>query len=253
MKMMRRIMLFGCLLVASASFADSHFTMGVNDTLLVYPNKMDDNIDFPVHAYFNGYVDEWSLTFTYPSGMVGRDVSILEDMYIPYLNAFGTEVTLIAPISVSWNYTEVASQIWTFGYWDFDQDGNMEPYGTVKWAEGYYNNMFELTFQFDSGFTGGYLLISGSVKSSSDYRQHLVDPNPTSFTKTIVVKVGYLLGDVDGDESITMSDVNTVTAYLLDPDNNPLDEYQLEAADFNQDGYVTINDVTAIINYLLTH
>ena len=250
MKMMRRIMLFGCLLVASASFADSHFTMGVNDTLLVYPNKMDDNISFPVHAYFNGYVDEWSLTFTYPSGMVGRDVSILEDMYIPYLNAFGTEVTLIAPISVSWNYTEVASQIWTFGYWDFDQDGNMEPYGTVKWAEGYYGNMFELTFQFDSGFTGGYLLISGSVKSSPDYRQHLVYPNPTLFTKTVVVKVGYLLGDVDGNDVVNIYDVSAIVNYLLTDEG--LDQYQLEAADFNQDGYVTIDDVTALTNYRLT-
>ena len=54
-------------------------------------------------------------------------------------------------------------------------------------------------------------------------------------------------GDVNGDNSVNISDVTFLINLLLTNGDLPA------AADFNNDGRVTISDVTALINYLLTH
>lgn len=57
-----------------------------------------------------------------------------------------------------------------------------------------------------------------------------------------------VLGDVNGDSSVTISDVTALIDYLLS--GNP-DHVILESADINQDGNVSISDVTSLIDYLL--
>ena len=56
----------------------------------------------------------------------------------------------------------------------------------------------------------------------------------------------FLLGDVNGDGYVTISDVTTLIDYLLGGG-----EINERAADMNQDGNVTISDVTSLIDYLL--
>lgn len=56
----------------------------------------------------------------------------------------------------------------------------------------------------------------------------------------------YILGDVNGDGFVTIADVSALIDYLLGGgDINEL------AADMNQDGFVTIADVSTLIDYLL--
>jgi len=57
-----------------------------------------------------------------------------------------------------------------------------------------------------------------------------------------------IIGDVDGNGSIAISDVTSLIAFLL---NNSV-AIQQEAADVNQDGRITIGDVTALIQLLLS-
>ena len=57
-----------------------------------------------------------------------------------------------------------------------------------------------------------------------------------------------VLGDVNGDSSVNISDVTALIDYLLS--GNP-DHVILESADINQDGNVNISDVTSLIDYLL--
>ena len=56
-------------------------------------------------------------------------------------------------------------------------------------------------------------------------------------------------GDVNGDGSLSIEDVTTLINYLLTGDTQGVD---LDAADCDPDGLINISDLTALINYLLT-
>ena len=68
--------------------------------------------------------------------------------------------------------------------------------------------------------------------------------NPGYFT----AKDDFLRGDVNGDGQVKINDVTALIDYLLSSDATGIN---VTAADCNQDGYVKINDVTALIDYLL--
>ena len=57
-------------------------------------------------------------------------------------------------------------------------------------------------------------------------------------------------GDVNGDDSVNISDVTALINYLLSHNATGVN---VDAADCNQDNTVNISDVTALINYLLSH
>ena len=59
----------------------------------------------------------------------------------------------------------------------------------------------------------------------------------------------FLRGDVNGDVQVKINDVTALINYLLSGDASGVN---LQAADCNQDGNVKIGDVTALINYLLS-
>ncbi len=69
--------------------------------------------------------------------------------------------------------------------------------------------------------------------------------NPGYFTG----KPAFLLGDVNMDGELRINDVTALIDYLLSGDDTNIN---IDAADCNQDGYVRINDVTALIDYLLS-
>ena len=58
-----------------------------------------------------------------------------------------------------------------------------------------------------------------------------------------------LVGDVDGDSSVNISDVTTLIDYLLSGNASGIN---LTAADCDQDGSINISDVTTLIDYLLS-
>ena len=249
---MKRIIFTLCLLTAfNCTYADSYFSLGNNDTVYVYPNIMADNIAFPVHAHFNGYVDQWSIIFNSPQGMTPRGITTGPDMYITYTDITGTEATLVAPMTIYYDYTQVSSHILIYGYWDYNGDGVLEPYGTVKWDAGDYNEMVDVTFQFDASFTGGTLTMTGAIKSGPDTRQNVVNPNPTPYTRNITVIVGYRPGDVNGDGVLNSADITAMIAYILG-NITDWDQYQIAAADLNGDGYVNVTDVN-ILNHMILY
>ena len=60
-------------------------------------------------------------------------------------------------------------------------------------------------------------------------------------------EAGYLLGDVNGDGVVNISDVTSLIDYLLSSDG----DINEKAADINGDGIINISDVTALIDMLL--
>ena len=59
----------------------------------------------------------------------------------------------------------------------------------------------------------------------------------------------YILGDVNVDNGVNISDVTALIDYLLS--GNAV-EVSLAAADCNKDGAVNISDVTSLIDFLLS-
>ena len=59
----------------------------------------------------------------------------------------------------------------------------------------------------------------------------------------------FMRGDVNNDGFVTITDVTTLINYLL---TNDATGVNVEAANCDQEGDVTIADVTSLINYLLT-
>ena len=68
--------------------------------------------------------------------------------------------------------------------------------------------------------------------------------NPGYFT----AKNAGLRGDVNGDGSVSINDVTALIDYLL----SGYGTVNTDNADVNQDGSVSINDVTVLIDYLLS-
>lgn len=68
-----------------------------------------------------------------------------------------------------------------------------------------------------------------------------------SFSEEVYSADQILLGDVDGDGIVTVSDAKLITLYVLNPNTYPLTEKQLLAADANQDGVVNALDSSYVI------
>lgn len=61
----------------------------------------------------------------------------------------------------------------------------------------------------------------------------------------------WLIGDVNKDKTVTISDVTALVDIILGNVANPEEMYNMEAADLNKDGGWTISDVTALVNIIL--
>ena len=94
--MNRLIILLSLVLAASLAQADNYFTIGENDTLRVTVGS--DTVTVPVRAYFDGRVSRWTLTMTYPEGLVPLFATEGPDMAVYYLDSTGAACVTEAPI-----------------------------------------------------------------------------------------------------------------------------------------------------------
>ena len=232
--------------------ADNYFTMGENDTLWVSPSEDVQCPNLPVGAHFDGRLNQWYVSFDVPSVFEYHSMSASSGMTVPYVNSTGDATTLDAVLMHNITDSLAASSTISIpGYWDYNEDGIYESYGTVKWEAGDYSKLFVIRFTIPSSFTGGTITLRGWVNSSYDSRGGTVNNSngAVSFTRTITVKVGYRRGDVNGDEHVSMDDITALINYLAGIID--LDAYQLEAADMNGNGTVNLDDLTALINHLV--
>ena len=103
-------------MVCIAALADeNYFTMGVNDTVYINPYTMINGDSLAVKASFNGRLDRWDLTFTYPNGMEARRVNARSDMSIPYLDQDSIEQILDVELNSDYNNTVISARTWQFG------------------------------------------------------------------------------------------------------------------------------------------
>ncbi|MBO5616557.1 MAG: hypothetical protein J5932_10665, partial [Prevotella sp.] len=67
----------------------------------------------------------------------------------------------------------------------------------------------------------------------------------------VVIEKPYILGDVNGDGSITMADANMVVNYFLSTDPSSIANFNVNAADVNGDKAITMADANQIVNIFL--
>ena len=72
---------------------------------------------------------------------------------------------------------------------------------------------------------------------------------PVEYYIEIPAKAEIQPGDADGNGSVTIADVTAIIDYLLSPGTSSVN---FAGADFNNDGQVTIADVTEVIDYILS-
>jgi hypothetical protein len=88
---------------------------------------------------------------------------------------------------------------------------------------------------------------SGSGKIGTGLVLTLV---PVAVT-AVVIEKPYILGDVNGDGSITMADANMVVNYFLSTDPSSIANFNVAAADVNGDNAITMADANQIVNIFL--
>ena len=111
---------------------------------------------------------------------------------------------------------------------------------------------------YTSGIRGKAMTYTDNWTSFVDYAMGDHFPDATAMlgcgtnVELPVTEIGYtygrMLGDVNGDENVSIMDVNALINYLLSGDPTDL---CLVNADVYEDGKVSIADVTSLINLLL--
>lgn len=235
-------------IVSMSMSANSYFTMG--DSLRIPPRYSDGYFKADVTANFDAYCDTWQLNMGYPDGLMVKLVSgitALEGMQLEYMDYTGAWQEYEAPLQVAAAYASISSHITAFGFWDYNEDGILESYGSAKWEAGQHK-MFQLNFYVSPDFSNGYVTIDGSISSGSDSRGPILQ-NVQCFKKTYVW-VGYLPGDMNGDDRLTISDVTLLISFIMS-EGAGFDRWQADAADYNRNGIANITDVTALIAHIL--
>jgi surface protein len=121
-------------------------------------------------------------------------------------------------------------------------------YAGTGWTTAYvYGEWSERMFTNCTSLVGGMGTVFDMNHTDKSYARIDGGPaNPGYFTE----KGATLRGDVDGDETVSIDDVTTLLDYLLSGNASSI---ILEAADCDLDDDISINDVTALLDYLLKH
>lgn len=222
------------------------------DSVRINPNRLSGYWQVPVVADFGGYADTWQVSVSYPGGIIPKlvaGITALDGMTVTYTDPTGALVAYEAPLQVSAMYETLSSTTaGIYGYYDYNDDGIMETYGNIKWEPGHHA-MWQFNLYIPEDFRCGYIVFDGTINSGYDARGAILS-NVKSYKRTWLW-VGYQKGDVNGDGRVSISDVTLLISHLMGAPMEELNEFQLDAAEFNLDGKVSIVDVTAIIDSIM--
>ena len=126
-----------------------------------------------------------------------------------------------------------------------DIEDTMSPGGAGFWYNSNGNALGNEGNATTQAITWGLTIPTDNVQTWDGWTNNVLHyTNGSHF----VVPTGGLRGDVDGNGSVTIDDVTALIDYLLGGDSSLVN---LANADCNLDGGVTIDDVTELIDYLL--
>ena len=249
--MSKKITIFAAIALLANVSMNSANNITLGDEVRIPPRYLDGYYQVTATMSIDGMIDNWSIITEFPAGLSVKliaGIEPLEGMTVPYTDRWGKQQTYEAPLQASANYGTISSEIIIPGYWDYDGDEYYESYGTVKWMPGSYD-IFSMNFYVSPGFRSGDVVFGGTLTSGSDQRGAVLQG--VRFHCPTHVWVGNILGDVDSNERLTVADVTALITYVLSGCGNGLNEFEIAAADVNQDGIVSIADVTLLISKVL--
>lgn len=246
---MRKIYLLAAMMLLAVSVNSANY-ISLGDDVRVHPRYLDGYYKATATMQVDGMLDDWQIIATYPDGVAVKLVAgivPLDGMTVGYTDRAGQAQVYEAPLQVSAAYSTISSHISQQGFWDYDNDGWFESYGAAKWMPGEHQ-MFELNLYITPGFREGDIIFDGVLTSGADQRGPVLQG--VRFYRVSHLWVGYMRGDVNGDERINITDVTVLMNALSEQGQSGswLDEFQWKAADVNGDGIVNITDVTMLIN-----
>lgn len=114
--------------------------------------------------------------------------------------------------------------------------------GTLEGSDG---QVVKINIRIDDNVEEGEypLIIKNAELTGNDNSTYF-----NAYFETTLTVENYVLGDVNGDGRISVSDVVMVANYVLDPEASSLN---IKAADYNDDGRISVSDVVAIANAIL--
>ena len=242
-------MIFAAMLLATVSMNSANY-ITIGEDVRVHPRYLNGYYQVTATMEVDGMLDSWNIVPQWPKGIIPKLVSgiqPLDGMNLHYTDRFGADKVVQAPLQASVEYGTISSEVTTLGYWDVDQDGYYDTYGTVKWMPGNYE-LFTLNLAISSEYRDGYIGWTGVLTSGADQRGAVLQG--VRFSRPCHLWVGYPVGDVSGNETLNVDDVTALISYVLNGEG--LDEFGIKAADVNQDGNVTIADVTMLIGRVLS-
>ncbi len=251
MKRKTKLSLMMCIAMALSMLmsaqADNYFTMGENNMVRVSPS--DGFALVPIIMHTDGRMNNWRIKLTYPEGLEPMDVEPGTDLSVTYRNYYNRDTVYNATLNVSSDFSTISSSIPVIGYEDYNNDGIMDPYGTVKWEAGDYNHMFVFRFNVSSTFRRGKVHLDSYFSSDPDQRQGEISPNPFHSYTEVYFYVDFIPGDSNDDGEVNISDVILLINSLLSGSQCDL----APVCDMNGDGKVNITDAIDIINFLLNN
>lgn len=241
-------MIFAAITAFAAVSMNSANNITLGDSVRIHPNRLSGYHLVTVAMHIDGMCDDWSMAVTFPGGITPKlvnGITALDGMTVAYTDRYGDAQIYEAPLQVSANYSTISSHVSVTGYWDYDEDGYYEPYGSAKWMPGT-RELFTLNLFIPYDYRSGYAVFDGTLTSGSDQRGAVLQG--VKFYAKTFIWVGYERGDINGDGHINITDVTLLISYTLNGDEDYLDEFSRAAADVNNDGDVNITDVTRLIS-----
>lgn len=232
---------------ATATEYASYFTMGVNDTVTVPRSALGSSITVPVRAHFGNPANQWDITLTYPDGLQPIAAEASPSMTISYTGSQGQDCVVEVPLASTSDLTLFTASTTVYGY--FLYSGSYMQYGLVKWELADYDEMFSIIFFLADDFPGGTVTMQGTVTSGYD-RRYWTSGSSNMFFKAVVFAVESLIGDVNSDGQVNITDVTVLTNLLLGS-TAEISATDLPAADIDGNGTINITDVTQLINIVM--
>lgn len=90
--------------------------------------------------------------------------------------------------------------------------------------------------------------MTGNVDVSSIVLKDVLLSDSKGAIRDVTVESAILIGDVNGDDLVNVTDIIGVVNYIL---NTPSATFVAEAADVNEDGIINVTDIIAIVNSIL--
>ncbi|MBR5672963.1 MAG: hypothetical protein IKW97_01050 [Muribaculaceae bacterium] len=150
--------------------------------------------------------------------------------------------------------TYLSNPIWDVNdSWISGGLGMFYPVGSYELDdEGY---IIDYTWGFEADATPDQITWPYTMPSNGYHFLYGYENNVLKYTngdKFVLPGGGFTRGDIDNDGKITIADVTTLIDHLLTGDFDDADDFSSDAADCDESGDINISDVTTLIDYLLS-